>query len=143
LETAATLPISEIMDIGEGRSEDTGMGGGDSRGPAPGVTLTERAAARIAHLLSQEENKDQMLRVAVYGGGCSGFQYSFSFDDTKNDDDTVIEKNGVMALIDEVSMGLLAGSEIDYVDEMIGASFAIRNPNATSSCGCGNSFALG
>ena len=119
------------------------MGGGGSQGPAPSVILTERAAARIAHLLSQEENKDQMLRVAVFGGGCSGFQYSFSFDDTKNDDDIVIEKNGVTAVIDEVSMGLLAGSEIDYVDEMIGASFAIRNPNATSSCGCGNSFSLG
>ncbi len=76
-------------------------------------------------------------------GGCSGFQHSFSFDDTRNDDDTVIEKNGVTAVIDEVSMGLLAGSEIDYVEEMIGASFAIRNPNATSSCGCGNSFSLG
>ncbi len=131
------------MDIGEGKSEDTGMGGGDSSGPAPGVVLTERAAARIAHLLTREENKDQMLRVAVFGGGCSGFQYSFSFDDTRNDDDTVIEKDGVTAVIDEVSMGLLAGSEIDYVDEMIGASFAIRNPNATSSCGCGNSFSLG
>jgi iron-sulfur cluster insertion protein len=111
--------------------------------PSPDVILTERAAARIAHLLAREENKDQMLRVAVFGGGCSGFQYSFAFDDRRNDDDTVIEKNGVVAVIDEVSMGLLAGSEIDYVDEMIGASFAIRNPNATSSCGCGNSFALG
>jgi len=131
------------MDIGEGKIEDSGMGGGDSQGPAPGVTLTERAAARIAHLLTQEEYKGSMLRVAVFGGGCSGFQYSFSFDDTKNDDDIVIEKNGVTAVIDEVSMGLLAGSEIDYVEEMIGASFAIRNPNATSSCGCGNSFSLG
>jgi iron-sulfur cluster insertion protein len=128
------------MDIGEGRPEDTGRGGGDSSGPAPDVILTERAATRIAHLLAREENKDQMLRVAVFGGGCSGFQYSFAFDDRRNDDDTVIEKNGVTAVIDEVSMGLLAGSEIDYVDEMIGASFAIRNPNATSSCGCGNSF---
>ncbi len=131
------------MDTGESKSEDPGMGGPDSPGPAPSVILTERAAARIAHLLASEENKDQMLRVAVFGGGCSGFQYSFSFDDTKNDDDTVIEKNGVTAVIDEVSMGLLAGSEIDYVEEMIGASFAIRNPNATSSCGCGNSFSLG
>ncbi len=131
------------MDIEEGKTEKSAMGGGDSQGPVPSVILTERAAARIAHLLTPEENKDQMLRVAVFGGGCSGFQYSFSFDDTKNDDDTVIEKNGVTAVIDEVSMGLLAGSEIDYVDEMIGASFAIRNPNATSSCGCGNSFSLG
>ncbi len=131
------------MDTGEGKTEDSSMGGPGSSGPAPSVTLTARAAARIAHLLTSEENKDSMLRVAVYGGGCSGFQYSFSFDDTRNDDDAVIEKDGVTAVIDEVSMGLLAGSEIDYVDEMIGASFAIRNPNATSSCGCGNSFALG
>jgi len=107
------------------------------------IALSESAAKRVAWLKTQEDGGDLMLRVSVQGGGCSGFQYSFAFDDTKNDDDTVIEKNGVTAVIDEVSMGLIAGSEIDYVDEMIGASFAIRNPNATSSCGCGNSFALG
>lgn len=110
--------------------------------PAPGVTLSERAVRRIAELRRKEANEGLMLRVAVLGGGCAGFQYSFSFDDTRNDDDTVIEKDGAIALIDEVSMGLLAGAEIDYAEEMIGSSFTLRNPNATSSCGCGNSFAV-
>ncbi len=107
------------------------------------IQLTDVAASKIRELMAQQDPQPKALRISVIGGGCSGFQYSFSFDDTRNDDDTVIEKDGVTAVIDEVSMGLLAGSEIDYVDEMIGASFAIRNPNATSSCGCGNSFSLG
>ncbi len=112
-------------------------------GSTPSMTLTDRAARRIAELRQMEEHEGLMLRVAVLGGGCSGFQYSFSFDDTRNDDDIVIEKDGAIAVIDEVSMGLLAGSEIDYADEMIGSSFTLRNPNATSSCGCGNSFSVG
>ncbi len=115
----------------------------ETSGPTPSVTLTERAARRIAALRRKEKHEGLMLRVAVLGGGCSGFQYSFSFDDTRNDDDVVIEKDGVIALIDEVSMGLLAGSEIDYAEEMIGSAFTLRNPNATSSCGCGNSFSVG
>ena len=83
-----------------------------------------------------------MLRVAVSGGGCSGFQYGFSFDDTVRDDDLTFERDGVKVVVDEVSLDLLAGAEIDYVEELIGASFQIRNPNATSSCGCGSSFAI-
>ncbi len=80
--------------------------------------------------------------MAVLGGGCSGFQYSFAFDDARNDDDTVIEKNGAVVVIDSTSLDLLKGSEIDFVEDMVGAAFAIRNPNATSNCGCGNSFSV-
>jgi iron-sulfur cluster insertion protein len=83
-----------------------------------------------------------MLRVAVLGGGCSGFQYNFDFDTKRNDDDLVIEKNGATVLIDSTSLEFIKGSEIDYVDEMVGASFQVRNPNATSSCGCGTSVAV-
>jgi iron-sulfur cluster insertion protein len=84
-----------------------------------------------------------MLRLAVQGGGCSGFAYGFSFDDEKRADDVAIEGHGVTVLIDEVSLEYLSGSEIDYVEELVGAAFTVRNPNAASSCGCGNSFSLG
>jgi iron-sulfur cluster insertion protein len=105
------------------------------------VTLSDNAAKRIAFLLSREA-ADAKLRVAVNGGGCSGFQYVFDFDDQTGDDDIVIEKDGARVLIDSASLELLKGSEIDYVTEMVGASFQIRNPNASSSCGCGNSFSV-
>lgn len=106
-----------------------------------GVGLTDSAARRIAYLASREA-QPSMLRVAVLGGGCSGFQYNFDFDTKRNDDDLVIEKNGATVLIDSTSLEFIKGSEIDYVDEMVGASFQVRNPNATSSCGCGSSFAV-
>lgn len=106
------------------------------------VGLTESAAKRIAWLAEQEGQADLMMRVAVSGGGCSGFQYGFSFDDTVNADDLTFERDGVKVVVDEVSLDLLAGSEIDFVEDLIGSSFQIRNPNASSSCGCGSSFAI-
>ena len=105
------------------------------------VTLTERAAKRIAEIL-QEEDQPSMLRVAVTGGGCSGFQYDFCIDDARHEDDLVIARGGAVVAIDPVSLDFLKGAEIDFVDEMIGAAFKIKNPNATSSCGCGTSFSV-
>ena len=105
------------------------------------VRLSDRAAQRIAQIL-KDEPPAAMLRVAVNGGGCSGFQYDFSFDQSRADDDIVIEKLGATVLVDPVSLDFLKGAEIDFVDEMIGASFKIKNPNATSSCGCGTSFSV-
>lgn len=107
------------------------------------MTVTDRAARRIAALQLEEENDGLMLRITVSGGGCQGFQYGFTFDDRRGDDDTVIEHGGAVVVVDEVSLALLAGSEVDYVDDLIGAYFAIKNPNAASSCGCGNSFSTG
>ncbi|HEX2114704.1 MAG TPA: iron-sulfur cluster insertion protein ErpA [Alphaproteobacteria bacterium] len=106
------------------------------------VELTDSAARQIAKILSEDEYKGMMLRVSVSGGGCSGFQYGFAFDDTKHDNDLVIQRDGATVLIDEVSLDLLNGAKIDYVEDLIGASFAIKNPQAKSSCGCGNSFAV-
>ncbi|MFO1080635.1 MAG: iron-sulfur cluster insertion protein ErpA [Reyranellaceae bacterium] len=104
-------------------------------------SVSESAARRIA-VLASKEPKPVMMRVAVLGGGCSGFQYSFSFEDARNDDDLVIERNGAAVLVDSTSLELLRGSELDYVEEMVGSSFQVKNPNATSSCGCGNSFSV-
>jgi iron-sulfur cluster insertion protein len=106
------------------------------------LALTERAAKRILELAAEEAQPGFMLRLAVSGGGCSGFQYGFTLDDAVNPDDKVIEKAGAKLVIDEISLGMLGGAEIDFVEELVGSSFAIRNPNATSSCGCGNSFAV-
>jgi iron-sulfur cluster assembly accessory protein len=105
------------------------------------ITLTERAAVRIRDILAREPGKTA-LRVAVNGGGCSGFQYEFVLAEVPSEDDLVIERGGVRALVDPVSQGFLAGSEIDFVDDLMGQSFRIRNPNATSSCGCGTSFSI-
>lgn len=104
--------------------------------------LSASAARRVAELMRAEQNDALMLRVAVSGGGCSGFQYGFSFDDTVRDDDLTFERDGVRVVIDDVSLDLLNGSEIDYVEELIGASFQVKNPNATASCGCGTSFSM-
>ncbi len=106
------------------------------------LQVSDRAAARLATLIAAENNSDLMFRISVSGGGCSGFQYGFGFDSDATADDLIFERQGVKVVIDETSLELLAGAEIDYVDELIGASFQIRNPNATSSCGCGNSFAV-
>ena len=108
----------------------------------PAFGITENAAKRIAYMVAQEAQAGLMLRVSVSGGGCSGFQYGFSFDDAVNADDRTFERDGVTLVVDEVSLDLLAGSEVDYVEELIGASFQINNPQATSSCGCGSSFAI-
>lgn len=106
------------------------------------VSVTDSAAKRIAFLMDQEGDPNVALRVAVNGGGCSGFQYAFSFDDARHDDDLVIERDGATVLVDTMSQLYLAGSEIDFVEDVIGSSFQIRNPNATASCGCGSSFAV-
>ncbi len=105
------------------------------------VTVSAKAAHRIAEIL-KAESSPAMLRVAVTGGGCSGFQYNFTLDDTKMDDDLVIARDGATVLVDPMSLDFLKGAEIDFVDDLIGASFKINNPNATSSCGCGTSFSV-
>ena len=105
------------------------------------LTLSPSAAQRI-HAIGRAEGKPLMLRVAVEGGGCSGFQYQFDLVEAANDDDLKVERDGAAALVDVISLALLKGSEIDYVDELAGAEFKIRNPNAKSSCGCGVSFSI-
>jgi iron-sulfur cluster assembly accessory protein len=106
-----------------------------------GVTVTERAAQRIGQILGQEP-AGTMLRVSVAGGGCSGFQYKFDTERERADDDIAIERAGATVLIDPVSLNYMAGSEIDFVDDLIGSAFKVNNPQATASCGCGTSFAL-
>ena len=105
------------------------------------VTVTERAARRIGEILGQEP-AGTMLRVSVEGGGCSGFQYKFDTERERADDDIVIQQSGATVLIDPVSLNYMAGSEIDFVDDLIGSSFKVNNPKATASCGCGTSVAL-
>jgi iron-sulfur cluster assembly accessory protein len=105
------------------------------------ITVSERAARRISEILKGEP-AGSMLRVSVEGGGCSGFQYKFDMDRSKAADDFVIARDGATVLIDPVSLQYMAGSEIDFVDDLIGASFKVHNPNAKASCGCGTSFAL-
>lgn len=114
----------------------------ESHAQEPQVSISDAAARRIADLLGQEKNPDLRLRVTVSGGGCSGFQYGFDFDETLNDDDQVFEKEGARVVIDEMSIGYMAGSEIDFVEDLVGAAFSIRNPKAQSACSCGNSFSL-
>ena len=109
--------------------------------PDPVIAISDSAARRVRALV--EEGDEPMLRVAVGGGGCSGFRYSFSFDDRVGEDDSVFERDGVRVVIDAVSLEFLAGSEVDYVEELVGAYFTVRNPNAASTCGCGVSFAVG
>jgi iron-sulfur cluster assembly accessory protein len=105
------------------------------------VTMTERAARRIGEILKAEP-AGSMLRVSVEGGGCSGFQYRFGFEQAQAADDLVLAQNGATVLIDPVSVKYMAGAEIDYVDDLIGASFKVNNPVATASCGCGTSFSI-
>ncbi len=106
------------------------------------LTISDRAAKRVIELIAQESADGMMLRVSVSGGGCAGFQYGFSFDDQVQPADLVFEQHGVKVVIDDMSLDLLNGSEIDFVEDLAGASFQIRNPNATSSCGCGTSFSV-
>ena len=105
------------------------------------ITVTERAARRIGEILRREP-PGTMLRVSVEGGGCSGFQYKFDVERDRADDDVSIVRDGVTMLVDPTSLQYLAGSEVDFVDDLIGASFRVVNPNATASCGCGTSFAI-
>lgn len=107
--------------------------------PAP-LIFTDSAATKVKELITEEGNPDLKLRVFVTGGGCSGFQYGFTFDEVANEDDTVMEKAGVTLLIDPMSYQYLVGAEIDYSEGLEGAQFVIKNPNATSTCGCGSSF---
>ncbi|HEV7227399.1 iron-sulfur cluster insertion protein ErpA [Brevundimonas sp.] len=111
------------------------------RAAGPEVSLTAAAAARLAKL-SADQGRDLMLRVAVDGGGCSGFQYRFELVETAEADDLRIETDGRAALIDPVSLPFLVGSVVDFVDDIGGAQFVVRNPNAASSCGCGVSFSI-
>jgi iron-sulfur cluster insertion protein len=104
------------------------------------IVFTDNAAQKVAGLIQEEGNDNLKLRVYITGGGCSGFQYGFTFDEEVNDDDTQIEKAGVIVLIDSMSIQYLSGAEIDYKEDLSGAQFVIRNPNATTTCGCGSSF---
>ncbi len=105
------------------------------------ISLSERAAQRICEIIADTPDSS-MLRVSVEGGGCSGFSYKFSLVDQSEKDDLIIEKSGATVLVDSVSVMYMTGSEIDFVDDLIGASFQIKNPNATASCGCGTSFSM-
>lgn len=105
------------------------------------ITLTERAARRINEIMASEP-AGSMLRISVNGGGCSGFQYAFDVDGTRQEDDLLIERDGAAVLVDQVSIQYMDGSVIDFVDDLIGQSFKIENPHATASCGCGTSFSL-
>ena len=109
--------------------------------PAP-LVFTDNAATKVKQLIDEEGNPELKLRVFVTGGGCSGFQYGFTFDEMQNEDDAVMEKNGVKLLIDPMSYQYLVGAEIDYQEGLEGAQFVIKNPNAQSTCGCGNSFSV-
>jgi iron-sulfur cluster insertion protein len=109
----------------------------------PDVLLfTDNAANKVKQLIEEEGNADLKLRVFVSGGGCSGFQYGFTFDEVANEDDTVLNKNGVQLLIDPMSFQYLVGAEIDYTEGLEGSQFVIKNPNATTTCGCGSSFSV-
>ncbi|MGO4329615.1 iron-sulfur cluster insertion protein ErpA [Cupriavidus sp. 2TAF22] len=109
--------------------------------PAPFV-FTDSAADKVKQLIEEEGNADLKLRVFVQGGGCSGFQYGFTFDEEVNEDDTTLNKNGVTLLIDSMSYQYLVGAEIDYKEDINGAQFVIKNPNASTTCGCGSSFSV-
>jgi iron-sulfur cluster assembly accessory protein len=122
-------------------SQSDVAGGSLAQGNVTQVTVSERAAGKIASIL-QKEAAGAMLRVSVEGGGCSGFQYKFDVERDRAEDDLVLERGNATVLIDPVSAGFLAGSEIDFVDDLIGSAFKIHNPNAKSSCGCGTSFSL-
>ena len=107
--------------------------------PQP-LVFSDSAAAKVRQLIDDEGNQALKLRVFVQGGGCSGFQYGFTFDEVVNEDDTTMERNGVTLLIDSISYQYLVGAEIDYKEDLEGAQFVIKNPNATTTCGCGSSF---
>ncbi len=106
------------------------------------IALTERAAGKVRTLLEAEQDPDLRLRVFVTGGGCSGFSYGFTFDTERAEDDAELDQHGVTMLVDSLSYPYLAGSEVDFVEDLQGSQFVVRNPNAAATCGCGNSFAI-
>jgi len=108
----------------------------------PPVGLSEKAVARVKALIEQQGNPNLKLRLTISGGGCSGFQYGFDFDEEQKDDDIVVERNGVTMLVDPMSLLYISGAEVDFVEDLVGASFQVKNPNATASCGCGSSFSV-
>ena len=112
----------------------------ESAAPAVGVVFTDSAARKVGELIKEENNPSLMLRVFISGGGCSGFQYGFTFDEERAEDDFALEKGGVTVLVDPMSYQYLSGAEIDYKEGLEGAQFVIRNPNVTSTCSCGSSF---
>ena len=114
----------------------------DLQAPPTPILFTDSAATKVKDLLIDEGNPNLKLRVFVQGGGCSGFQYGFTFDEDVNDDDTALEKNGVQLLVVPMSFQYLVGAEIDYKEDLEGAQFVIRNPNASTTCGCGSSFSV-
>jgi iron-sulfur cluster insertion protein len=114
---------------------------GTASAPTP-IVFTDAAAAKVSQLIQEEDNPHLMLRVFVSGGGCSGFQYGFTFDDSKEEGDSSIENQGVTLIVDPMSVQYLIGAEIDYKEDLQGAQFVIRNPNATTTCGCGSSFTV-
>lgn len=108
----------------------------------PALVVTASAAAKVAQLIAEEDVDNLKLRIYVSGGGCSGFQYGFTFDENTNEGDTSVVKDGVTVLIDPMSYQYLVGAEIDYKEDLQGAQFVVRNPNATTTCGCGSSFSV-
>jgi iron-sulfur cluster insertion protein len=106
------------------------------------INITENARVKITDLLAEENNPKLALRAFVQGGGCSGFSYGFTFDEEQNDDDFVIEESGFKLLVDSMSMQYMTGADVDYKEDIMGSSFVINNPNATSTCGCGSSFSV-
>lgn len=111
--------------------------------PPPSLVFTDAAASKVKQLIQEEDNQDLKLRVFVSGGGCSGFQYGFTFDENLQDGDTSVENGGITLLVDPMSFQYLMGAEIDYTEGLEGAQFVIRNPNAQTTCGCGSSFSPG
>jgi len=124
-------------------TEATENPAGPAANNAASVTVSDSAVRRIRALTASGEFAGMMLRVSVSGGGCSGFQYGFAFDDDKRDDDHVIERDGVTVLIDNMSWEFVVGGELHFAEELIGSYFTMRNPNAASTCGCGTSFSIG
>jgi iron-sulfur cluster insertion protein len=108
----------------------------------PGIVFTDAAARKVQELILEEHNPDLKLRVYISGGGCSGFQYGFSFDEERGEDDIAVENDGVTLLVDPLSFQYLMGAEVDYTESLQGAQFVIRNPNAATTCGCGSSFSV-
>ena len=121
-------------------TQDTAQLVQDLAEPPTPLVFTDSAAAKVADLIAEEGNPELKLRVFVQGGGCSGFQYGFTFDDAVNEDDSLFEKNGVTLLVDSMSFQYLVGAEIDYKEDINGSQFVIKNPNAQTTCGCGSSF---
>jgi iron-sulfur cluster insertion protein len=114
----------------------------DGESVMPGIVLTDAAARKVQELILEERNPELKLRVYISGGGCSGFQYGFSFDEERAEDDIAVENDGVTLLVDPLSFQYLMGAEVDYSESLQGAQFVIRNPNASTTCGCGSSFSI-